>query len=114
MLPDEGERIKRFVEGLRDSLFAQVGAQIETFPSFVVAINTAQRMEARAKNREDHNKKRKRGRDGRSFSQGRNSGASKPLNLNQFTPGASLGLAPSSASVFWSHEEFKGGQASSS
>lgn len=88
MMPDEGERIMSFVEGLRDSLFAQVGAQMETFPSYTVAIDIAHRMEARMKNREDQNNKRKRGQDETSFSHGGNS-----------TPAASIGHTQSTFSA---------------
>lgn len=108
MLPDEGERIRRFVEGLRDSLFSQVGSQMDIFPSNAVVVDIARRMEARNKNREDLNKKRNRGRDGRSYSCGGNLGASMPQNMNQSTQVASSGPAPSSASVSQSHAEFKG------
>lgn len=77
MVLTEEDIIQRFVEGLHDSLFSQVGAQIKAYSSYSVAIDTARRMEKRMKNREELNK-RKRGNDGKSQGRGGNPGASKP------------------------------------
>lgn len=82
-----------FVEGLRDSLFSRMGAHMETFPSYVIAMDTAHRMERRMKIWEEQNNKRKRGHGERSFGRG---GNSTPAASNKHAPSNIIAPRPQS------------------
>lgn len=72
MMSNEEERISQFLEGLRDSLYSEVGPQLTSYQSYVVVVDVACRMERRAKNQEEFNNKRKRCQDKKPFNRGRN------------------------------------------
>lgn len=99
MVSNERESIQRLIEGLRDLLFAQVGTQMETFPSYTIVVDTTRQMETRMKLQENLNNKRKRGQDGRSLSRKGNS-----------TPVRSIDHAPFTTSVPRPQSEGIGGQ----
>lgn len=66
MVPDEREKIQRFILGLRHPIQQFVAMQIETNPSYAATVDMAKLKKVNEKGDNDgHKRKRKRGQEGR-------------------------------------------------
>lgn len=104
LIPDEGEKIKRFILGLRCPMCQLVGTQIETFLSYSAMVNNARMMEMGKKDDNEFKRKPKRGYEGRSFYHGGTLRAFKPPSRGQMTSMAPLASFQSLAHV--SHQKY--------
>lgn len=87
MIPDEQEKIRRFVLGLRLHLCQFVSMQMELYPSYMAAVDVARMAEMNEKGEDDDSKrKRRRGSEWRTSSYGGPFRASRPPRHLQHQP----------------------------
>lgn len=113
MIPDEEEKIRRFVLGLHHRLRQFVSKQMELYPSYIVTVDMARTSEMNERDEDENFKrKRKRGIEGRPSGYRGTSGSSKSHGRVQYASVVSSLPATSLVSVSQPRLDFRGGSSS--